>query len=264
MKKFELPRLTKSLLFFLTILLFSSCVPQKDIFYLQDKTPEEGEAKTEFQNPKPPDYKLKSGDNLYIRVVSLDETVNNVFNTNQRNLGGGGQTNSNIYLQSYQIDPNGFITFPIIGKVVVSGLTIEEAQALIQEHVDKYLKETTVMVRLVNFKFTILGEVNRPGQFYVYQNDINIFEAIGLAGEITNYADRDNIKLVRKTDKGSEVHILDITDEDILESDDFYLMPDDVIYIKPIKGKNFVFQSFPYSVVFSSISTALLLINYFK
>lgn len=263
MKKVELHLLNRGLLFFITVLLFSSCVPQKDIFYLQDKIPED-EKKTEFENPKPPDYLLKSGDNLYIRVVSLDETVNNVFNPSSQRVYSGGQGNSSIYLQSYQIDPEGFITFPIIGKVVVSGLTIEETQALIQEHVDKYLKETTVMVRLVNFKFTILGEVNRPGQFYVYQNDINIFEAIGLAGELTNYADRDMIKLIRKTENGSEVHIIDITNEEFLESEMFYLMPDDIVYIKPIKGKNFIFQSFPYSVVFSSISTALLLINYFK
>ena len=113
---------------------------------------------------------------------------------------------ASIYLNSYMINDTGYIDFPIIGKIFVQNQTINQIKDKIQVAVDEYLKETNVQVKLVNFKITMLGQVVRPGKYYVYQDNINIFEALGLAGDATDFANRRKITLVRETDKGSEIH----------------------------------------------------------
>jgi len=110
----------------------------------------------------------------------------------------------------------------------------------------------------------MLGEVRRPGEYKIYQDEINIFEALSLAGDLGDFADRKNIVLVRQTKTGSNLYRLDLTNSNILESDYFYLVPNDIIYVEPLKGKQFTFANFPYAVIFSAISTTLLLINFFK
>ncbi len=89
---------------------------------------------------------------------------------------------------------------------------------------------------------SLVGEVNKPGQYKIYQDKINIFEMIAMAGDLSVYAKRDDVVLVRKTETGSQIHHIDLLDEELLESEFYYLMPDDIIYIKPVKGKNFAFS----------------------
>ncbi len=110
----------------------------------------------------------------------------------------------------------------------------------------------------------MLGEVRRPGEYRVYQDELNVFEAMSMAGDLTDFANRNEVKLVRQTKQGSEIIDIDLTDQNFLTSDYFYLMPNDIIYVEPLKGKQFTFANFPYAIIFSAISTTLLLINYFK
>ena len=107
-----------------------------------------------------------------------------------------------------------------------------------------------------NFNLTILGEVTRPGMFKVYQSQINLFEAISLAGNMTNFAKRDAVKIIRQTDNGSEIVTVDMGSADILSSPYYYLKPNDIIYVEPLKIKQWGFTTFPYSTVFSVISLA--------
>ena len=124
--------------------------------------------------------------------------------------------------------------------------------------------ELVVIVKLVHYNLTMLGEVNKPGQYKVYQTDINLFEAVSMAGDLTDFANRNKVVVIRQTKAGSEVIYVDMTKRNILASDYYYLKPNDIVYAPPVRGKQFAFATFPYGVVFGFISTTLLLINYFQ
>jgi polysaccharide export outer membrane protein len=238
----------------------SSCVPQKKMLYLQVK--DDADTMTSFLNEKSIEYRTQPGDNLFIKVVSLDEKVSLLLNPS--GTYNYMTTDAAIYLNSYSVDERGYLDFPLTGKILVKNLTVEEIKIKLVEALNVYLKEFVIIVRMVNFNVTILGEVHRPGPYKVYQNRINIFEAISMAGDMTDFANREKIAIVRQTKSGSKVIYLDMTKRDILESDYFYLRPNDILYVIPVKGKQFTFAAFPYGVVFSAISTAFLVVNYFK
>lgn len=246
--------------FIILILAMSSCVPMKKQVYLQTA---EDTTNTQYHNNQFIDYKLRPGNNLYLQVVSLDQDVSEYFN-----LGYGQSGNlyydAAIYLNSYSVNDSGYVEMPFLGEIFVEGLTIEETKAIIQEHVNEYLNKTMVIVKLVNFNISIVGEVNRPGQYKVYQDKINIFEVLSLAGDLTTFAKRDDIILVRKNSKGTKMFHINLLKDDILESEHYYIMPDDIIYIRPVKGRNFAFSAFPYTLVISSISLMLALVAIFK
>jgi polysaccharide export outer membrane protein len=248
----------------LVLIIFSSCIPQKKILYMQP-THEDSTNRNEFETAQYMDYQLGIGDNLYIKVRSLDENSNNFFNNIGNNNSGGGQVNdAGIYLNSYTVDPNGNIVFPFIGPVKVVGKTLDETKEILEDIMNEYLKETTIIVKLVNFNITFVGEVKRPGQLIIYQDKINIFQAISMAGDITDYGNRNEVKLLRTNEKGTELHILDLTKEDIVESPYYFLKPNDVVIINPLKGKQFAFSTFPYALLFSTITTLIVLLTYFN
>lgn len=245
----------------LLIIMFSSCVPMKRIKYLQQDVAKGDSIRTNFQNIKTADYKIQAGDNLYINVNSAISNTD-LFSKDERS--SNYYNDIGIYLNSYPVSDSGFIDFPLVGKVYLKDLTIEQAQEVIKAIVEDYLKGTTVIVRLANFQVTFLGEVTRPGEFSVYHNKLNIFDGISMAGDLTTFAKRDKIILIRETKTGSKVVSINLNDVSILESEYFFLMPQDIIYVPPVKGKNFAFANFPYALIFTTITTTLLLINFFK
>ncbi len=248
--------------FVIAVSVLSSCVPQRKMMYLQME--DQTETKPSFENERSISYRIQPGDNLYIKVVSLDEKTAMMFNPLERTSGGSNVNDQGIYLNSYTVSEQGTIEFPLAGQIYVQNLNVEQIKERIQEILDEYLKETVLIVKLVNFNLTVLGEVRRPGQYKVYQSEINIFEALSMAGDLTEFAKRDDIKIIRQTKTGSEIIMVDMEKADILSSDYYYLKPNDIIYVEPLKIKQFGFATFPYALVFSSISTALLLINFFN
>lgn len=245
-----------------SMLLFS-CVPQRKMMYLQGTN--KGDTTSQFINERSTTYLIQPGDNLYIKVVSLDEKTATLFNPLERSTGGGQNINDQgIYLNSYTVSNEGNIEFPMAGKIYVQNLSVEQTKEKIQRVLDEYLKETVLIVKMVNFNLTVLGEVKRPGQYKVYQSEINIFEALAMAGDLTEFADREVVQIIRQTKNGSEIININLEQAKILSSDHFFLKPNDMIYIKPLKIKQYGFATFPYALVFSTISTALLLINFFK
>ena len=257
---------TYSLFFGLKILaivvLFSSCISQKKIKYMQPAH-EDSTNRALFQTPEFQEYHLGVGDNLYIKVQSLDPKSNEFFNQESKNR-TSNYNDASIYLESYNVDLEGNIYFPFIGPIYVLGLTVDQTKVEIEKVMNKYLKETSIVVKLVNFNITFIGEVRRPGEYKIYQDKINIFEAVSLAGDITDYGNRNEVKLMRMTDDGMALHIIDLTKEDILESPYFYLKPNDVIYIEPLKGKQFAFATFPYALLFSTITTLIVLLTFIQ
>jgi polysaccharide export outer membrane protein len=246
---------------FILSLFFSSCVPVKKQIYLQAK----GDSiKSQYNNPVVTGYKLQPRNSLYIKILSLDDKTYEFFNLGAGTTSGGTFMDASIYLNSYYIDPDGYIDLPFIGKVFLKDLTIEETKTKIQTEIEKYLNKTTVIVRLVNYNVTVVGEVNRPGQYKVYQDKINIFEILGLAGDLKTFAKRSDVILVRKTENKTKIYHIDLLNEDLLESDYYYIMPDDIVYVKPVTSKNFAFETFPYTLVISSISLALAIFALIK
>jgi len=251
-------------IFVMSAYILSSCIPMKRIEYLQQEVEKKDTLKTHFVNKNLDAYRIQPGDNLYIVVNSALAGADNFFSQEDVGRSSNYYNDAGIYLNSYMVSDSGYVDFPFVGKIYVKELTIEQSKDLIQGIVDEYLKETTVIVKLAIFKVTVIGEVNRPGTVNIYQNKLNVFELISMAGDMTSYAKRDKVYLIRETQNGSKVKQLDLNDISILESDYYYIQPDDILYVPPVKGKNFAFDAFPYALIFTTISTTLLLINFFQ
>ncbi len=251
-----------SLLAIIGALVFSSCVPQKKMLLLKEMEMATENTSIEYQNERTLNYKIQPGDNLFIRATSIiDEKTSLILNGDAR--GNYLTSDASIYLNSYTVNKDGFIDFPLTGLVEVKNLTVEEAKDRLQTELGKYVKETSLMVKLSNFDLTIIGEVMRPGKYKIYQSEVSILEALALAGNITNFAKTDNVKLVRRTDQGSEIVTLDVGDAGILSSPYYYLKPNDIIYVEPMKAKQWGFTSFPYSTVLSIISLGITALAFY-
>ena len=150
-------------------------------------------------------------------------------------------TYSQPILQTYLVDNNGTIEFPVLGNLKVGGLTKSECEKLIHDKIMPYLnaKENPVVtVRMANYKISVLGEVNRPGMFTVSNEKINIFEALAQAGDLTIYGVRDNVKLIRENAKGrKEIHTVVLNDASLINSPYYYLQQNDILYVEPNKVK---------------------------
>lgn len=248
--------------------MLTSCVSQKKILYFQNETMLNDSTFTsiEYENERHFDYKVQPGDILYIKIASLDEKFSAYFNAMEGNLSATGSSssagNSNMYLKGYIVDAEGYITLPIIGSIQVKDMVIADIQETVQHSLNEYMKETTVYVKLGNFSITILGEVTRPGQYQVFQPDINIFQAMALAGNATDFANKANIKIIHQTPKGSQIVRVNINDADILSSPDYYLKPNDIVYVEPLKLKQYGFTSLPYGTIFSAISLIITCITF--
>jgi len=242
-------------------LLFFSCVPQHKIKYMQDA--EEAKARTVFEN-QIKDYRIQPGDYLYIRLFTMDRDANEIFS----DMGGGNTTygmyEQNIYLTSYLVSDSGYIDFPLLGRIKAGGLLITEIEKQILDLMMKEVNNPGVVVRLVNFRVTILGEVRNPGTYTINQNRVNIFQAISLANDLTTYSNRNSVKLLRKQGGQTIMINLDLTKKDIIASEYYYLLPGDILYIEPLKYKQYAFESFPYALILSSLSTMLALLTFFR
>lgn len=246
----------------------TSCVSQKKILFLQKEQMMDSVTSVEYLNKRSFDYKVQPGDNLYIRVSSLDKSFNEFFNVSNASSGltSGGTTNSSgnagIYLNGFTVSDEGLIDFPYAGKIYVKDLTIDEIQQKIQNIIGEYQKETIVYVKLGLFNLTILGEVARPGQYQVYQSDINLFQAIALAGNTTDFANKKNVKIVHQTTEGSQIVRVNLNNADILENPEYFLKPNDIIYVEPLGIKRYGFTNIPYSTIFSAASLLITVLTF--
>jgi len=244
----------------LVSILFSSCIPQRKIKILQDRQ-ELGDEITAGERK----YTLKPGDILYVRVMTTNTEMNELFNIGETRrpymTTSADVGDAQMYIYGYNINKEGNIQLPVIGVIRVAGHTIEEAYQRIHESAKEYLLDATLSVRLVNFKVTVLGEVNRPGTYTIYDDEFTVIDAIGVAGDMTDYGNR-RVHIIRKTDQGRQFIRLDIADREAATSGFYYLQPNDVVYVEPMLAKRFNLAQFPFAVFFSGISTAILLLNF--
>jgi polysaccharide export outer membrane protein len=249
------------------IFILSSCVSNKKFVYLQDK----GNVKLDSNGTMaviPFTYKLQKADVLYISLTTDDEKLNRVF---VPSAGGGSVmqqsqsvSGTGLYYIGFTIDTKGEIEFPYLGKVKVEGLQIEEAKTAIETQLKKFFKIFFIQVKLAEFKFTILGMINKPGQYFYQQNKVSIIEAISQAGELQNIAERLEVQLYRQYPEGVKLHIVNLTDRSIINSPFWYIQPNDILYVVPIKSRSIgdlsSLQS-SFNVIAPLLSAMLLVLN---
>lgn len=214
---------------FLILISFSSCGSKRDIVYFQnlEKIPAEL-----YQQDKA-DYGvvIESNDNLFITVSSSNPTAVEIFNT--VNPGRGGMSSTNLDVLGYLVDTEGEINFPLVGKVHLAGLTKAEAVDLLQKGVATYVKDAVVNIRFLNYKISVLGEVNRPGVYSVTDERISIPQAIALAGDLTIYGERRTVRLIRIENGKKQFYRINLTSPELFFSPLYYLQQNDILYISP-------------------------------
>ena len=207
---------------------FISCGSKQDIVYFQG-VDALGSSKSINQfNPT-----IRPDDMITIVVSALDQDLVRPFNLATITFSGEGQQVGNPTQQSYLVDANGNIEFPVLGSIKLAGLSRIQATTLIKDMLKEYIKNPIVNIRTVNFKVTILGEVNRPGVFTINNDRITILEALGLASDITMQGERKNVLVVRDSNGKTTYTRIDLTSESVFNSPVYYLSQNDVIYVTP-------------------------------
>lgn len=219
--------------------LASSCVPQKDILYLQNKddATKTSHIISEVQKP----YRVQVNDILNIRVKALDQELVKMFNP-AGDINLNAESAERAYFDGFTVDLHGDIRIPTLGNIKVLGYSTEEIEKIIEKKLlDEQFKETAnifVTVKLSGLRFTANGEVGTPGTITMFQERVNIFEAIANVGEIPITGDKKDVLIIRQYPQGQQIHHLDLTDVDVMKSPYYYVQPNDIIYVKPLRQKS--------------------------
>ena len=255
----------------LVLILATSCVPNKKIQYLQmndvnadsDQFPKDSVLRTYTLSDF--EYRLQPEDILAIQVYSLTQDEFDFFSLKRKASGSANVQFQNLgqsLVNGYLIDINGEIEFPVVGKITLSGLTLLEAENKLKDIADKYLDNPVVEVKILNFRFTILGEVRSEGVYSSLNNRITVLEAIGLTGGFTDLADKSAVKVIRRSGALAEVYYLDLLNEEFVNSPHYFINQNDVIIIAPLKQRPFQnYFSKNFSLVLSSISILVVILN---
>ena len=224
----------------LAVVLLASCTSYKSVPYLQNSD----EINPDYATPQPYDARIMPKDLLTITVNTTDPQAAAPFNLTMQtpesaSLTAGMRITTTPTLQQYLVDNSGNINFPVLGSLHLGGLTKNQAEALITERLGAYLKETPVVtVRMVNYKISVMGEVTRPGTFTVSNEKINVLEALAMAGDLTIYGIRDNVKLIREDEQGRRsIYTLNLNDANLVLSPYYYMQQNDILYVTPNKAK---------------------------
>ena len=215
--------------------MFSSCISGKETNLLQGISARKNQP-VSIAN-KAPQYRLQPNDVLSIKIKTLNEDDSKHLSLQPDNVMNVNEVST--FLNGYSVTDSGYINMPSIGHVQVAGLTIEEARKRIQRLIrSSRLRDASVFVYLVSFRVSITGDVKIPGQYYVYNNQLTILEAIARSGGFLEFADRENVQLIRQTAEGSEIVLVDLTDGNLLFSPYYYLRPNDIINVNNLEQKN--------------------------
>ncbi len=244
-------RLIRTLIVTLTIgIMTVSCVPVTQLSYFNDMY----DLDQPTVNPRTQKI-IRPFDKLYVRVLSIDLQTSQIFNaSDELRMGSYGNMAGLI---GYLVDEEGNITFPFVGKINVVNMTTAEAADKIQKALSDYVPQTSIIVKYVDNQVTVMGEVQRQGVYSFTQDKLNIYEAIGLGGGITRYGDRKKVILVRN-DEGKVVHYrLNLSDSKIANKSYYYVMPNDVIIVEPLRAVSTSYSNITYTTILSTISTAI-------
>ncbi len=245
-----------------TILLFSSCAPLKKQIYLQGEISKALEDIEDAYKPDKSDYLIKPGDNLYINVTSPDASTT-AFLNNETETSDRISNPMSASLAGYRVNMDGSIDYPYVGKIYVAGLSLEKIREKIQLAVSNYVKESSVNVKLLNDNITILGQVSDPGRFLLYGEEVNILDALSMAGDMTDFANRKTVRLIRKDGDTPQMIVINTLDDNIMFSPYFYLKSGDIIYVEPSRLKSWQLTAIPLGLSLTILNTAILLYTFY-
>ena len=219
----------------IAVTMLSSCVSRQELVYFQDEPvtqDSENNINSNFE------IRFKSDDLLTIDVSALEPDAARPFNLPAVSYNTSViNANGNLKMQTYLIDSEGNIEFPVLGTLNIGGLSRSEANKMLKETLSEYIKDPIVNIRLANFTITVLGEVNKPGTFTIQDERISLTEALGLAGDLTIYGKRENVFLIREVDGQKRYAQFDLTSINVVNSPSYYLTQNDVIYVEPNQAR---------------------------
>lgn len=241
----------KRIFIILLPLLMASCVTSKRVNLMQE--PGKNGIPQYADTISYEDYELRIGDRLYIYVYSVDERVNKMFNSSSGTIGlqmlqGGGGVGGSYDLYTYLVQGDGCIDFPMVGRIPVRGLTTRNVKAILEEELSSFIKSygeyqmMSVDVKIVRRSFSVISD-RGSGTFNIQKEKVTIFEALAMAGDIGDFGDRSKVRIVREKEGVTHVKEFDVRSQDIINSEFYYIEPNDVIYIQRIKGQSFGINS---------------------
>ena len=260
------------LIIFLLVMTVSSCVSHKELITLNGSDPAHldrgfNQKMTETDLQAPASFIIEKSDLLSINVTAFDgntsEFLQQEFGSRNLNSSGRDFGPNALYYNSYQVDADGYISLPLIDKIKAAGLNTYQLKIKLDSAYTPYLKFASTSVKLANMRVTILGEVENPGVHYFFNDQTTVLEAISLAGDFTDFGNRRKIKLIRRRNEVAETVTLDLSKSDFIGTEYFFVKPNDLIYIEPVKAKAFDVGAQSVGIVLSVISTAALLANIF-
>lgn len=248
------------LVLLLVALASTSCIPNKQLVYLQNKAAATDTTQTITEKQKP--YRIQINDILNIRVKALDQENVQIFNpVGEANLNASGDEKA--YFDGFLVDLHGNIRIPVLGDINVLGYTTEEIEKLLENKLlEEEFKETAnifVSVKLTGLRYTVNGEVGNTGTQTLYQERVNIFEALANAGDIEVTGNREDVMIIRQYPQGQKIHHLNLLDVAVMESPYYYIQPNDIIYVKPLKQKSWGFGTTGRETLITVVSLASLL-----
>ncbi|WP_194774689.1 polysaccharide biosynthesis/export family protein [Pararhodonellum marinum] len=222
------------LLYFVLLLVMGSCA-KRNLVYLSE--PEGSALEGSMPIKGEMDPRIQPGDVLQVSIVSLQPETSSVT----QGFGPVNAPNKNLFyneeVEGFLVNRQGQVNMPVLGKVALAGLNKEEAIEKVTEMAEEFIKDPIVDIRFLNFKVTVIGEVNNPNTFTVPTAQINIFEALGMAGDMTEFGQRENVLLIRERDGIRTKIRLNLNDNDVLGSPYYYLQQNDMIYVEPHRMK---------------------------
>ncbi|WP_090120566.1 polysaccharide biosynthesis/export family protein [Lutibacter oricola] len=256
----------KKILYSAFVLLFlTSCVTNKQLTYFQGDPVEQTEI-TKLNNEP---YRMQVNDILYIDIKGNNPEIISMFKSSETS-GTTSNQGGTLYFNGYSVDRHGNIRIPYIGDLNVLGYTAKEVREKIELELAKFFKnpeQIFVTVKLAGIQFVVTGEVGSPGTISLMQNQVSIVDALANAGEITEVGDRKNVTIIRKSLDGVKKFKLDMTNMEVFNSENFYIQPNDILYVAPLKQKSLgtgttAFQTFSTVVtVLSFLASTVLLIK---
>ena len=225
-----------------------SCVPAKQLSYFNDIN----DIEEPGVNPRTQKL-IMPFDKLYIKVISIDPQTSLIFNSTEEMRFGMGSNG----VIGFLVDEAGNVNFPFVGKINVGSLTTAQASEKIQKAMSDYVSNTSIIVKYIDSQVTVMGEVQRQGVFPFTQDKLNIYEALGLGGGLTRYGDRKNIILIRNEGDKIMHYRLNLSDSQIAGKNYYYILPNDVIVVEPLKAISSSYSNITFTTVLTSITTLI-------
>lgn len=246
------------------LITFFGCIPQKEIVILQNYEEDENYTNpfktTESITDK---YILRPNDYLFINVTTPDPKISEFFNQSRSGSGSISQQNQNFFY--YQLDDNMNIDFPYVGEINLEGCNIKKGKEKIKEALKPFLKEYNLTFKLATNTFTALGEFRSQGVHNMTKEQITIFEAVAIAGGITPFGKRKELQIMRQMPDGAVTYTVDLTDKNITNSEYYYIYPNDMLYVRPMRAKQLgIGESFSLGMITAGLALYLTLQSIIK